>query len=77
MKYFHFIFISIFISLNISGQNKIVESKGDIAFYKATKKWFSAWKLVSKEIYHLTTKYNPSNLFFLTKNMSIRLLQSL
>lgn len=40
-------------SLSICGQNKADDQKRDLAFYNATNKWFTAWKLVSKDIYKI------------------------
>jgi len=45
--------LSIFFSLIVLGQPQTDEQKRDIAFYKATNKWFTAWKLVSKDIYQV------------------------
>ena len=53
----------IFISLNVTGQNSSDEQKRDIAFYNATSKWFSAWKLVSKDIYQVE-KVRPVEFVF-------------
>lgn len=44
--------LSLFIaSITVHGQVAIEDNPRDLAFYNATKKWFTAWKLVSKEIY--------------------------
>ena len=40
-------------SLSVFGQSNADDQKRDLAFYNATHKWFSAWKLVSKEIYKI------------------------
>jgi hypothetical protein len=52
-----------FFSLTVIGQSKTDEQKREIAFYTATKKWFSAWKLVSKDIYHID-KVKPVEFVF-------------
>jgi len=53
MKLLLFIFISISIGASVSGQSKSDDKERDKAFYSATNKWFSAWKLVSKNIYKI------------------------
>ena len=39
--------------LSVFAQIKTDEQNSDIAFYNAANKWFTAWKLVSKEIYKI------------------------
>jgi len=63
MKNLFFPITSILISLNVTGQNNADEQKRDIAFYKATTKWFSAWKLVSNDIYQVE-KVRPVEFVF-------------
>lgn len=53
MKNTIYIFIFIFFSLSIAGQSKSEEKQRDSAFYKVADIWFSAWKLVSKDIYKI------------------------
>ena len=62
MKNLFFLITSIVICLNVTGQNN-TEQKRDIAFYNATSKWFSAWKLVSKDIYKVE-KVRPVEFVF-------------
>lgn len=50
-------------SLSVCAQTKTDEQKRDSAFYYATKKWFAAWKLVSKEIYKIE-KVRPVEFVF-------------
>lgn len=40
-------------SLSVYGKSKTDDQKRDLAFYNATNKWFSAWKLVSKNFYKI------------------------
>ena len=63
MKYLFFIPILFFITSNIFGQSKTEEKDGDRAFYETTKTWFSAWKLVSKDIYEID-KVRPVDFVF-------------
>jgi len=48
-----YIFISLVTSLTVYGQIKTSEKQRDSAFYSTTNKWFSAWELVSKDIYRI------------------------
>ncbi|WP_157262921.1 hypothetical protein [Pedobacter steynii] len=57
-------FILIFMSLNVFGQHQTEEQRRDITFYKATNNWFQAWKLVSKDIYHIETVRPVDFIFF-------------
>ena len=59
------IYISVFICLNLSvfGQQMNDDKERELAFYSATKKWFSAWELISKEIY-LIEKLRPVDFVF-------------
>jgi hypothetical protein len=50
-------------SLSIYGQSKPDETKRDSAFNNATNKWFSAWKLVSKDLYKIE-KVRPVEFVF-------------
>ena len=52
-----------FLSLSVCGQSKTDDQKRDLAFYNATNKWFSAWKLVSKEFYKIK-KVRPVEFVF-------------
>jgi len=63
MKNLFFIFISIYISTTVFGQSKSDEKAREMAFYSATSKWFSAWKLVSKNIYQIN-KVRPLEFVF-------------
>lgn len=45
------------------GQIKPEEQKSEEEFYKATKKWFSAWELISKDMYHIR-KASPVEFVF-------------
>ncbi|RYY66162.1 MAG: hypothetical protein EOO13_16180 [Chitinophagaceae bacterium] len=40
------------------------KDKGDAAFYTASQQWFNAWKLLSKEVFHLDSTYPVDFLFF-------------
>ena len=53
MKKFIFILISIFIATTVLSQPNNDEKQHDLAFYSATNKWFSAWKLVYEDIYKI------------------------
>lgn len=55
--------ILLFTSLSVCGQSETDDQKRDAAFYNATHKWFSAWKLVSKEIYTIK-KVRPVEFVF-------------
>lgn len=55
--------ILLFTSLSVCGQSKNEDQERDLAFYNATHKWFSAWKLVSKEIYKIK-KVRPVEFVF-------------
>ncbi|NOT93894.1 hypothetical protein [Ferruginibacter sp.] len=55
--------ILFFISLSVCGQSKSDKQESYLAFYNATNKWFSAWKLVSKEIYKIK-KVRPVEFVF-------------
>ncbi len=63
MKKVSHILTLIFMSLSVFGQNKTDDKERDLAFYKATNKWFSAWKLVSKDIYKIN-KVKPVDFVF-------------
>jgi hypothetical protein len=59
-----FLFISLLTGLNICGQVKTGDDpQRDLAFYDATSKWFSAWKLISKDIYGID-KVQPVEFVF-------------
>lgn len=47
----------------VFGQSNKHDRERDLAFYNSTKKWFSAWKLVSKEIYKID-KVRPVEFVF-------------
>jgi hypothetical protein len=50
-------------SLTVCGQSNDNDKKRDLAFYNAISKWFSAWKLVSKDIYKIQ-KVRPVEFVF-------------
>lgn len=54
MKNLLFILISILICTEDFGQSTNDEAKRAAAFYSATGNWFSAWRLVSKEIFQIS-----------------------
>jgi len=56
-------FTILFNSIAVLGQIKTDEQKSAEEFYKATKKWFSAWELISKDIYHIR-KASPVEFVF-------------
>ncbi|NOT94316.1 hypothetical protein [Ferruginibacter sp.] len=58
------LFISLSISLAIFGQTGSEELQRDVAFYNAVNKWFSAWKLVSKDIYKINQVRPVEFVFF-------------
>lgn len=49
----YFILSLLIASITVHGQVAIEDFQRDLAFYNATKKWFTAWKLVSKQIYKI------------------------
>ena len=49
--------------LSLLGQTETDDQKRDLAFFTATNKWFSAWKLVSKDIYKID-KVKPVDFIF-------------
>lgn len=49
--------------LSVLGQKETDDQKRDLAFFTATKKWFSAWKLVSTDIYKIN-KVSPVEFVF-------------
>jgi len=63
MKKVFYILSLIFISLSVPGQHKTDEKQRDLAFYNATNKWFSAWKLISRDIYKID-KVKPVDFVF-------------
>lgn len=63
MRIIFYILILISTSLSVYGQSKTDDQKRDSAFYNATHKWFSAWKLVSKDFYRLK-KVKPVEFVF-------------
>ncbi len=62
IKVFYFL-ILFSIRLSVCGQSETVDKKRYLAFYNATYKWFSAWKLVSKEFYKIE-KVRPVEFVF-------------
>lgn len=60
IKVFYILFLT---TLSVSGQSKTDDQQRDSAFYNATNKWFSAWKLVSKEFYKIE-KVRPVEFVF-------------
>jgi hypothetical protein len=63
MKKTIYIFITLLFSLSVIGQIKTDEKKRELAFYNAINKWFSAWKLVNKDIYKID-KVKPVDFVF-------------
>ena len=51
------------VGLTVYGQDKTDGYTRDLAFYNDTKKWFTAWKLVSKEIFKVD-KVQPVDFVF-------------
>ena len=49
----YFILSLLIASITVHGQVAIEDFQRDLAFYNATKKWFTAWKLVSNQIYKI------------------------
>jgi len=56
-------FTILFNNIAVFGQINPEEQKSEEEFYKTTKKWFSAWELVSKESYHIR-KVKPVEFVF-------------
>lgn len=56
-------FTILFNATAVFGQINPEEQKSGEEFYKATKKWFSAWELISKDIYHIR-KASPVEFVF-------------
>lgn len=63
MKLFFFIFMLLIAGINLKAQVLREEQERDLAFYNATNNWFSAWKLVSKNIYKVK-KAKPVDFVF-------------
>lgn len=57
-------FTILFNSITFFGQINPDEQKRDREFYNATKKWFSAWELVSKKMYHIRKARPVEFVFF-------------
>ncbi len=57
------IFISFILCLSTNGQSENYEYQKDLAFFNATNKWFSAWKLLSEDIYKIE-KVRPVEFVF-------------
>lgn len=51
-------------SLSVAGQSKTEEKQRDSEFYKAADMWFSAWELVSKDIYKIDNVQAIDFVFF-------------
>ncbi|MEO7046682.1 MAG: hypothetical protein ABI091_15360 [Ferruginibacter sp.] len=64
MKNLLLLLVAFLISLNLFGQKIKDEQKRDFVFYNVTSKWFSAWQLVSKEIYQVTHVRPVEFIFF-------------
>lgn len=64
MKKITYIIISLLFNLTIIGQTKTEEKQRDLVFYNNTKKWFSAWELVAKEIYKIDIVKPVDFIFF-------------
>ena len=56
-------YILLLTTLSVSGQCETNDQQRDSAFYNSTNKWFSAWKLVSKEFYKIE-KVRPVEFVF-------------
>lgn len=63
MKKKIYVFISLLFSFSIVGQTTTDEKIRELAFDTAINKWFSAWKLVSKDIYKMD-KVKPVDFVF-------------
>ena len=59
----YFILSLLIASITVHGQIIIEDYQRDLAFYDATNKWFTAWKLVSKEIFKID-KVKPVDFVF-------------
>lgn len=60
-----FLILTLFInSLVVCGQGNNNDRNKDVAFYNAISKWFSAWKLVSKDIYKIDSIRPVEFVFF-------------
>ena len=59
----YFILNLVIASISVQGQVVIEDYQRDAAFYNATKKWFTAWRLISKEIYKID-KVAPTDFVF-------------
>lgn len=57
-------FTILFNTIAALGQIKTDEQKSEEEFYKATKKWFSAWELISKDRYHIRKARPVEFVFF-------------
>lgn len=64
MKKVMLLFILTYYSTLMFGQIKTDEQISEIEFYNATEKWFSAWKLVSKDIYKISKVDSVEFVFF-------------
>ena len=63
MMKFLYILTFFICSLSVCGQSNNNDKKRDVAFYNAISKWFSAWKLVSKDMYKIE-KVRPVEFVF-------------
>ena len=59
----YFILSLLIASITVHGQIIIEDYQRDLAFYDATNKWFTAWKLVSKKIFKID-KVKPVDFVF-------------
>lgn len=73
-----YIFIFLITGLTVYAQSRTNAQEGNLAFYNATNKWFSAWKLVSKDLYKID-KIRPVEFVFFdekhvysTSNLTIK-----
>jgi hypothetical protein len=64
MKIAEFILLISLTTLTLSAQTPTDTQQRDAAFYKAVSQWFSAWELVSKEIYKIDTVKPVEFVFF-------------
>jgi len=64
MKKVLYILSLVITSFSVFGQNKTDDQNNDLAFYNIANKWFSAWKLVSKDIYEIDRVSPVEFIFF-------------
>lgn len=64
MKKTIYIVFSLLFSLPVFSQTKTDDEQRELAFYNNLKKWFSAWELVSKELYKIDIVKPVDFIFF-------------